>query len=400
MQDWQLLRDYLDNNSEAAFTELLNRHLGLVYSAVLRRVNDRHAAQDLTQSVFCLLVQKAPRLSKQTVIVGWLYRTACLKASEYIRSENRRQHRERSTIMIPDAATTSDDDWERTAPHLEEAMRLLDEQDRLAVLLRFFNRKPLREVGRVLGMSEDAARMRVNRALDRLRKQLASQGIHCAGTALGIMLSERAVEATSAEVLQIIRTAVFKASQVASVASPVPLFAGSKLKTWITTSVVLVGITTAVLCWRDYGGILPVSSDQPTPVEVLTAASTPQAGRLPPSRRSQNNRLISPAGPALDRLRQLLYSSVADLVYPTTDLEQGIKELNEHPDETIALLSEALNSHLKEPRRRAACAFGLVGPGAIKALPQLIEKARSDPELAQLLFPSAVRISPQPQLLA
>src|SRR5204863_6353960 len=85
MEDWNLLREYIEDGSEAAFTALVNRHINLVYSAALRCVGDPCAAQDVTQSVFWLLAQRAHSLPSNTVLIGWLYRTACFKASKYLR---------------------------------------------------------------------------------------------------------------------------------------------------------------------------------------------------------------------------------------------------------------------------------------------------------------------------
>src|SRR6266853_407221 len=100
MEDWNLLREYTEGGSEASFTALVNRHVNLVYSAALRRLDDPCAAQDVTQTVFCLLAQKASRLPPDTVLIGWLYRTACFKASKYLRTECRHRQREREAALM------------------------------------------------------------------------------------------------------------------------------------------------------------------------------------------------------------------------------------------------------------------------------------------------------------
>jgi RNA polymerase sigma factor (sigma-70 family) len=106
MKDWQPLREYLESGSEAAFTALVERHLNLVYSAALRRLGDPHAAQDVTQSVFCLLAQKARRLDPHTVLVGWLYQTASFKAAKYRRNEFRQHQHEREAAIMHTIDTT------------------------------------------------------------------------------------------------------------------------------------------------------------------------------------------------------------------------------------------------------------------------------------------------------
>ena len=89
-------------------------------------------------------------------------------------------------------------DWEHLRPVLDEAMHDLNHADRLAVLLRFFNNKSLREVGLALGLTENAARMRVERALDKLRLGLARKGVTSTAAALALALSGNAVNAAPA----------------------------------------------------------------------------------------------------------------------------------------------------------------------------------------------------------
>ena len=74
--DSQLLRAYAERRSEAAFAELVRRHVDLVYSAARRMVCDSHLAEDVTQGAFVALAKNAAQLTNRPVLSGWLHRTA------------------------------------------------------------------------------------------------------------------------------------------------------------------------------------------------------------------------------------------------------------------------------------------------------------------------------------
>jgi uncharacterized protein (TIGR03435 family) len=172
--DHDLLAQYARGpreNSEAAFTALAERHVNLVYSTALRSVGNSHAAQEIAQAVFIILANKAGQLSRHVVLSGWLYQTTRLTAANFLRGEIRRQQREQEAFMQSTLQEPGNDNaWRQIAPLLDEALGKLGDRDRNAILLRFFEGKSLAEVGAAAGTSEDAAKMRVNRALEKLRK--------------------------------------------------------------------------------------------------------------------------------------------------------------------------------------------------------------------------------------
>src|SRR5687767_2394919 len=197
----ELLGRYATRHSEEAFTELIQRHVDLVYSAASRLMNgDVHRAQDVTQQVFAELARQSKRLVAHPALVGWLYTTTRRMALRAIRTEQRRTAREHEACLMNELlrAPATEPDWEHLHPILEEAMHTLNEKDRVAILLRFFENKSLNEVGLALGLRENAARMRVERALDRLRLKLACKGIGYSSAALAVTLSQNAVSAAPA----------------------------------------------------------------------------------------------------------------------------------------------------------------------------------------------------------
>ena len=194
--DSELLRRYADAGSEEAFAELVRRHLDLVYSAALRQVNgDAHLAQDVAQTVFTDLARKAAALSRREVITGWLYTSAHFAAAKAVRSEQRRHTHEQEAHDMRESVhdPTSGLDWEKLRPVLDQVMHELNEADREAVLLRFFENRPLAEIGAKLGLSENAARMRVERALEKLRGFLARRGVATVA-AISTVISANAVQ--------------------------------------------------------------------------------------------------------------------------------------------------------------------------------------------------------------
>jgi RNA polymerase sigma factor (sigma-70 family) len=167
--DIALLKDYAETQSETAFAELVSRYLNLVYSVALRSTDNSHAAQEISQAVFIILARKAGSLSQHTALSGWLYQTARLTALNYLRTEMRRQNREQEAFMQSTLTETDPDLWPQIAPLLDDAMGRLGTADRSAIVQRFFENKSLRDVGAAPGANEVAARMRVNRALEKLR---------------------------------------------------------------------------------------------------------------------------------------------------------------------------------------------------------------------------------------
>ena len=200
-QDAELLREFAHQGSQAAFAELVRRTIGFVYAAALRQTGgDAHLAKDVTQGVYLALACRADSLKRHTVLAGWLHTTTRFVATKAVRTQARWQRREREANFMT-ISRDAEPAWEELRPVIDEALHELDEKDRTALLLRFFNGRSLAEVGATIGLSENAARMRVERALEKLRSRLVPRGITSTTAALSLTLASQPVVAVPANVI-------------------------------------------------------------------------------------------------------------------------------------------------------------------------------------------------------
>src|SRR5881396_173297 len=205
--DSALLRQYLEDHSDAAFAGLVTRHINLVYSVALRHVGDPHQAEEITQAVFILLAGKAGQLRHDKALSSWLFQATRLTASNFVRGETRRHRREQEAHMQAILDESGNDVWRQIAPLLDSAVGSLSEKDRQAIVLRFYEGRNLRDVGAALGASEDAAEKRVSRAVERLREFLAKRGVTAGTSGLAVVISANAVQAAPVGLAVTISTA-------------------------------------------------------------------------------------------------------------------------------------------------------------------------------------------------
>jgi len=192
--DLDLVQEYARTGSEEAFSELVARHLDLVYSAALRQVRSSQLAEEIAQSVFGDLAQNVHRLKPDTILTAWLYQVTRRTALNVSRGEARRRAREQIALELADMNANSSE-WTQIEPWLDEAMETLDEPDRAAILLRYFENKSLRHVGETFGVGEDAAQKPVSRAVERLREFFSKRNVTIGTSGLVVLISTNGVQA-------------------------------------------------------------------------------------------------------------------------------------------------------------------------------------------------------------
>src|SRR5476649_1005230 len=255
--DMDLVREFARHNSEAAFTELVRRHLNLVYSVARRCTGNDGDAHDVTQAVFIILARKAAGLREKTLLTGWLYETTRFAAARLLRTNARRHAREQEAYM---QSTLNEADhaavWEKLSPHLEDAMSKLAERDRALLVLRFYENKSGPEAAALLGIREDAAHKRVTRAIEKLRKFFAQRGVTLSGAAIAGAVSANSVQAApvalvkTISVIAVAKGAAATTSTLILVKGALKIMAWTKAKTAVVAGAVLIlaaGTTTMIV---------------------------------------------------------------------------------------------------------------------------------------------------------
>lgn len=294
--DMELLREYALGQSEKAFETLVSRHINLVYSTAIRQVGDENLAEEITQAVFIILARKSATLGAGTILPGWLYRTACYAAKDALRTQRRRQHHEQEAYMQSTLdAPQTDSTWEQLSPLLDDAMTHLRQGDRDALVLRFFEGKSLQEVGATFGTSEEAAKKRVSRALEKLRKFFAKRGVSSTTAIIGEKLSAHSIQAAPAALAKSVAAAAIVKGSAASVSILTIIKGTLKAMNQLRIKYALVGGTVSLLV----GGIVTVAVSQvsnDTRITVQDIAKESQAAYAALTSYSDEGKVVSTGG--------------------------------------------------------------------------------------------------------
>lgn len=242
-----LVREYAACQSESAFATLVSRHTNLVYSAALRQTRDPQLAEEVAQVVFIILARKAGSLGAKTILTSWLYRTACFVSGSALKRERRRQYREQEAYMQSELDAQAGAAWNQLSPLLDDAMLRLGQTDRDALVLRYFEGRSLHEVGSILGAGEEAAKKRVTRALEKLRKIFTKRGVTLSVAAIAGAVAANSVQAAPVGLAKTI-SVVAMTKGVAAATSTLTLVKGAlKIMAWTKAKTAIVIGLAAIL---------------------------------------------------------------------------------------------------------------------------------------------------------
>jgi RNA polymerase sigma factor (sigma-70 family) len=374
--DQQLLERFTEHRSEAAFGELVNRYVNLVYSTALRRTDfDTHQAHDVAQLVFTDLARKAPSLPRDIVLAGWLHRATLYAAGQLMRSNRRRRIREQEAAAMSALESQTNTDWEAIRPALDDALDKLNQTDHDALLLRYFEQRSLAEIGLALGTNEDAAGKRVKRALEKLRAILVRKGITTTGVALSAVISAHAVQLAPFGL-----AATLTSTSLASAASA----------TGITTTLLkFMALTKTQLT---VGGIAIAALTASLVIVHQSQSGLRRENQTLQQRLAQFNSTLaehSDRNKALPHLPAPAFQVSGSSAGLALDTMQSTNLYNRLKDKDFKLTPEQVESYLKTNGRSAASLLAAYRTTSDPVL--LAEAMRNFPEDPQVAFEAALR---------
>ena len=370
VNDIDLVREFVEHDSQPAFAALVQRHINLVYSAARRYAGNSQDAQDVTQAVFIVLAKKAASLRHRKTLTGWLYETTRFTGARILRSQIRRRTREQEAFMQSTLNNSETDGvWGQVGPLLEKGMSRLGEDERALMALRYFENKSAAETAALLGIQEWAAHKRTARALEKLRKFFAKRGVGSTTAAIAGAISANAIQAAPAALAKTTIAAAL-AGGGAAAASTLTLVKGAlKVMAWSTAKTAIVGAIVV--------GMAALLVNQQQAQARLRGEN--EALRLRMAQlQSENEELAKQRARAMRQATAHLQTAAAPSVpLKATNLMDRLKTLN--PKLTLAQLESFLKTNGRSASSLLAGFRTSGDPGLLK---EAMEKFPNDPHVA------------------
>lgn len=397
-RDDSLLGEFVEDQSESSFCELVNRHHDLVARIVHKRVADRESAKEIVQNVFALMARKAPTLVRHPTVSGWLIRTAVLETKKHHRKELSRMKRESIHAKLKEFTEGGQPFSESDYLRVETALADLSVVHRDAILMRYYHKASFIEIGARFGKSNDAAQKMVSRAIDRLRRLLD-------GDASASGVSTSTVSAMLAGLFTMKPIAVGAATflalgslKSATTISKTALFANSLLTIMTATQIKItvgLGILAALPLVYQWNSRDQIQAPAPSSVTAGARNSQPLATEADPELKEASsadfarNRIVGgqrmgAAGvnasaddtPAVNWPLRMAENLVKDLRHEEWKVRRGAAALlngsNVPASLAVPALLEAVHDEEWQVRKPVADALAFYGPEAAAATPALV----------------------------
>lgn len=192
-----LLQRFVSTGDAEAFSEIVHRYAGLVYGACLRVLEDQAAAADAAQETFYQLLRSAGSITGS--VPAWLHKVATRKAIDAIRSDSSRKRREAQYMADKPREAMK---WEDISLYVDEELSELDEQTKNILIQHFFEGRTVTDIAAGQELSQPTISRRIESGLEKLRGKLRKRGIIVAVVTMTGLLTENAVQAAPAAVLQ------------------------------------------------------------------------------------------------------------------------------------------------------------------------------------------------------
>lgn len=215
--DHELLDIYCSKKLEEAFSELVKRHINMVYTRCLRTLHNPDLAQDITQAVFIMFEKKSEEISKKKNVSGWLYKAAKFASIDALRVEMRKKNMEgelQERYAMIDDENRKKGSYSEYWPHIYEALDHLKERYRDVIVLKYLEGKSNQEIGQILGLSLKVVENCSARAIKKLQQWMSKKGISLSGLLLTQILLKEGVEAAPKTIVSSISTFSYQGAEV------------------------------------------------------------------------------------------------------------------------------------------------------------------------------------------